>query len=97
MASADVPPSPVETVLTAPADHLMGFMMWFHVFKAFHRRPSGGGGGGDVSTFDHPLESPWSFSGLDKLAHPLFTPGQQRQLGSMGVEDSPVICSKVNV
>lgn len=60
-------------------------------------RPSGGGGG-DVSTFDHPLETPWSFSELDKPAHPPFKPGQQRQSGSTRVvEDSPSICMKVNV
>lgn len=32
-------------------------------------------------TFDHPLETPWSFSELDKPAHPLFRPGQQRRWG----------------
>lgn len=29
----------------------------------------------NVSMFDHPLETPWSFSELDKSAHPLFNPG----------------------
>ena len=68
-------------------------------------RGSGGGGG----TFDHPLETPWSFSGLDKPPHPLFKPGQQRRSGStVGVHGrgprsgstgvvkaSPLICLKV--
>lgn len=94
-ASVNVPSSSVETVLTVPADHLMGFMMWFHVFKAGDLLVAVGG---DVSTFDHPLETPWSFSELDKPAHPPFKPGQQRQSGSTRVvEDSPSICIKVNV
>lgn len=70
----------METVLTVgprgPLDGVGNVVSC--VQRCFTGDLLGGGGGGllrNVSMFDHPLETPWSFSELDKSAHPLFNPG----------------------